>query len=204
MDFLQLFESAYDCLGNISQNNLLLILTCAFAIIFLVVLAFCAFSTRVRLADKTPFLHLSNAFSALALGCMLCEGSVKDALFFACIIKCSGYIMYAILNIFNRFCRVQQKNNNGSFVIQKTCQPYAPPTPISVQPLNTQVKLEHAISMADKLLNKNASRTDVQELERIKQTFMVLKIKEKISPAEGEILNDSFNALIKLAAKYDL
>ncbi|MDE7076763.1 MAG: hypothetical protein K2O62_05530, partial [Clostridia bacterium] len=66
------------------------------------------------------------------------------------------------------------------------------------------VRLEHALSIADKLLLKNLGRGDRQELEKIKIALTVLKVKGVLSPQEGESLNEMFNALLKLMAKYDL
>ena len=66
------------------------------------------------------------------------------------------------------------------------------------------VRLEHALSIADKLLLKNLGRGDRQELEKIKTALTVLKVKGILSAQEGEALNEMFNALLKLMAKYDL
>ena len=66
------------------------------------------------------------------------------------------------------------------------------------------VRLEHAISVTDRLLQKNLGKGDRQELEKLKNTLAVLQMKGALSPAESEILNENFNALLKLMAKYDV
>ena len=40
--------------------------------------------------------------------------------------------------------------------------------------------------------------------EKMKTALTVLKVKGVLSPEEGEALNEMFNALLKLMAKYDL
>ena len=66
------------------------------------------------------------------------------------------------------------------------------------------VRLEHAVAVTDKLLTKNLAKTDRQELEKLKNTLAVLKIKGSLNPVEADILNDNFNALLKLMAKYNV
>lgn len=78
-----------------------------------------------------------------------------------------------------------------------------PPRQIAPAAKNS-VRLEHAIAVTDKLLLKNLSKADRSELEKLKNTLAVLKIKGTLNPAESEILNDNFNALLKLMAKYNM
>ena len=60
------------------------------------------------------------------------------------------------------------------------------------------------MAVTDKLLTKNLSKSDRQELEKLKNTLAVLQIKGTLTPTEAEILNDNFNALLKLMAKYNV
>ena len=60
------------------------------------------------------------------------------------------------------------------------------------------------MGVTDKLLSKNLSKSDRQELEKLKNTLAVLQIKGTLTPTEAEILNDNFNALLKLMAKYNV
>ena len=64
------------------------------------------------------------------------------------------------------------------------------------------MRLDHALSIADKLLLKPLSRADRQELEKIKTTLTVIQVKGNPTAQEGEIINGQFNALVKLMAKY--
>ena len=60
------------------------------------------------------------------------------------------------------------------------------------------------MTVTDKLLTKNLSKPDRQDLEKLKNTLAVLQIKGSLTPIEAEILNDNFNALLKLMAKYNV
>ena len=51
----------------------------------------------------------------------------------------------------------------------------------------------------DKISPKNL----VQEAERIKSTLAFLKAKPDLTPADNDLLNEKFNTLLKLMAKYD-
>ena len=66
------------------------------------------------------------------------------------------------------------------------------------------VRLEHAVAVTDKLLTKNLAKADRLELEKLKNTLAVLKIKGTLNPTEADILNENFNALLKLMAKYNV
>ena len=66
------------------------------------------------------------------------------------------------------------------------------------------VRLDHAMTVTDKLLAKSLGKSDRQELEKLKNTLVVLQMKGNLSTAETDILNDNFNALLKLMAKYNV
>ena len=66
------------------------------------------------------------------------------------------------------------------------------------------MRLEHAVTVTDKLLAKNLGKGDRQELEKLKNTLAVLRVKGTLTPSEAEILNENFNTLLKLMAKYDV
>ena len=76
--------------------------------------------------------------------------------------------------------------------------------PVTAPAAQSVVRLDHALSIADKLLLKTLGRGDRQELEKIKTSLTVLKVKGELTPQDGEALNEMFNALLKLMAKYDL
>ena len=65
------------------------------------------------------------------------------------------------------------------------------------------IKLDHAVTVTENLLTKNLSKSDRQELEKLKNILAVLQIKGTLTTAESDILNENFNALLKLMAKYN-
>ncbi|MCD7729585.1 MAG: hypothetical protein LUI60_06715 [Clostridia bacterium] len=70
--------------------------------------------------------------------------------------------------------------------------------------LKSNVRLDHAVSVTDKLLAKELGRGDRQEAERIKTFLSLMQIKPELSPEENDRLNDNFNTLLKLMAKYNV
>jgi len=80
-------------------------------------------------------------------------------------------------------------------------KPERPETTVSAK---TNVRLEHAVSVTEKLLGKNLGKTDRMELEKLKNTLSVLQLKGTLTPAESDMLNENFNMLLKLMAKYNV
>lgn len=161
-------------------------------------------SKRLRAAEKRPFFHLVNAFAALTLALFCLEFDFSEAVIISAALWFVGYLIYGVL------CAVTPKHpkrgeERTTLRVQEVNRPYptAFATP-NVPPAQNTVRLEHALSIADKLLVKNLGRGDRQELEKMKTALTVLKVKGVLSPEEGEALNEMFNALLKLMAKYDL
>ena len=75
---------------------------------------------------------------------------------------------------------------------------------VDVPAAKSTVRLDHAVTVTDNLLRKNLGKGDRQELEKLKNTLVVLQMKGTLTPAESDILNDNFNALLKLMAKYNI
>jgi hypothetical protein len=110
--------------------------------------------------------------------------------------------MYGALCLFDRPKQKQPETK----VVYSALPPanFSPDAPVNIPAAKSSVRLEHALSIADKLLLKNLAKGDRQELERMKTTLSILQIKGALTPQEGGILNDNFNALLKLMAKYNL
>ena len=66
------------------------------------------------------------------------------------------------------------------------------------------MRTEHALSVTEKLLAKDLGRGDRQETERIKASLGFMQAKGDLSPEDNERLNDNFNTLLKLMAKYNV
>lgn len=182
----------------------------AFGAIFVLALVGCIFSDRLRAHSKRGFFHIVNIFSALTLVVFLTEFTLAQSVAVSAVFWCAGYLLYGVLNVF--------KVKRAPLAQSAPAPVSAPPQPAAGQvrrapmpqteqtpPAATSVvRLEHALSIADKLLLKNLGRGDRQELEKIKTALTVLKVKGILSAQEGEALNEMFNALLKLMAKYDL
>lgn len=176
----------------------------AFAALCIAVILCCALSPKIRAMKKRPFLHVLNAFAAITLVIFLTDYPLAQSAAAACIFWFTGYLVYGSLYLFKKKKRMVSAPLQEAPVQPSKIRrpPYAPaPAP---SPMTGEVRLEHAMSIADKLLLKNLGRGDRQELEKIKTTLTVLKVKESLSPQEGETLNEMFNALLKLMARYDL
>lgn len=199
-----------ELLGQLDKANfpLLAILDfSAFGVVFLAALLGCIFSQKVRAHDKRPFLYIVNLFTALTLAVFLTGFTLGQAVAVAAVFWCAGYLFYGVLCLFKVKTAPTVENVPLARVSAMTEPPRRPPVRPAPEPVNPSasvVRLEHALSIADKLLLKNLGKGDRQELEKIKTSLTVLKVKGILSPQEGETLNDMFNALLKLMAKYDL
>ena len=202
----QLFSKFAESVLSIPFDTLLLCDLCSFGGIFLIVLALCIFSRKLRYADKRPFFHLLNAFSALTLALLCTRYSAPLSIAAAAIFWCGGYLLYGLLCALSK--RPKERVERRAEVLPvSTPQPAAKspvPAPLNVPAAQNVVRLDHALTIADKLLLKTLGRGDRQELEKIKTSLTVLKVKGELSPQDGEALNDMFNALLKLMAKYDV
>ena len=150
-----------------------------------------------------------NAFAAVTLAVFLCEFSLEKSVAAAVAVWLAGFILYGVLRLFKVRGADVRESVQPPVSNVSVMQPRPPKSAQTVQAVprpavNSGVRLEHALSIADKLLMKNLGRGDRQELEKIKTALTVLKVKGVLSAQEGEALNDMFNALLKLMAKYDL
>lgn len=180
----------------------------AFLAIFIAVVVGGYFSKKIKGAPKRPFLSLVNVFAALTLAAFLTESELATSVFAASLFWIVGYILYGIICALSR---EKQKPQIGATILTElpvTPPPAAkPPREIPQTPAATaksSVRLEHAISVTDKLLSKNLGKSDRSELEKLKNTLAVLQIKGTLTSGEADILNDNFNTLLKLMAKYNI
>lgn len=176
-----------------------------FAAIFLLTLVLTLKIPKIKYSSKRPFLCLANAYAALVLAAFLIGGGMAQAVIAAALFWCAGYICYGILCFFSREKRRAAPAMQQA-VITSVPQTAPPKVPIKadVPAAKNNVRLEHAVSVTDRLLQKNLGKSDRQELEKLKNTLAVLQMKGTLSPAESDILNENFNALLKLMAKYDV
>lgn len=158
----------------------------------------------INASSKKPFLGLVCAYTALTFAAFLTVNEINSAAFVAAIFFIVGYLFYGLL------CAVKRRDRNIVTRERAVCAaPAIAPTykksvsPANSAAANSSVRLEYAQSITKKLLEKNPSRTDRQELEKLKTTLDILCSRGELSSAEGEILNENFNALLKLMAKYN-
>ena len=205
----EFFKTIFNQFGSADFALLAVIDFAAFGVVALAALLGCIFSKRLRAHDKRAFMWLVNAFAAVTLAVFLTEFTFEKSLAAAVAVWLVGFIVYGVL------CMFKVKIKNSAEMAQPTVSNITvaqsrPPRPVqSAQAVpqtavNSGVRLEHALTIADKLLLKNLGRGDRQELEKIKTALTVLKVKGVLSAQEGEALNEMFNALLKLMAKYDL
>ncbi len=204
-----LFKSVLAQLGNADFGLLIVIDLAAFGVVFAAALIGCLISHRVRARDKRAFLYAVNAFTALTLAVFLTEFPLAHSVAASAVFWCAGYLLYGALSLFKarkKRAPAAEGTPVQAAVIASGRQVRQPQSaPVTDAPAaQSGVRLEHALSIADKLLLKNLGRGDRQELEKIKIALTVLKVKGVLSPQEGESLNEMFNALLKLMAKYDL
>lgn len=202
-DIVLFFNNVFEEFARADFALLFLIDVGAFAFISVVAVFACIFSQRVRSTNKRPFLYLVDLFTALTLIVFLIRYTLPQAVAAVAVFRCIGIVIYGILRLFKPKERVIFEASGDS--IQSTVHsPMAERPPASLPMVQPGVRLDHALSIADKLLVKNLGRGDRQELEKIKTSLTILKVKGTLTPQEGESLNETFNTLLKLMAKYDL
>ena len=205
----EFFKSLLNQLSGANFALLALIDLSAFGVVALAALFGCIFSKRLRGCDKRAFMWVVNAFAAVTLAVFLCEFSLEKSVAAAVAVWLAGFILYGVLRLFKVRGADVRESVQPPVSNVSVMQPRPPKSAQTVQAVprpavNSGVRLEHALSIADKLLMKNLGRGDRQELEKIKTALTVLKVKGVLPAQEGEALNDMFNALLKLMAKYDL
>lgn len=200
------FDNLFNRLSSLKFEHLLIADLCAFGVIFLTVFILCIFSQKIRYLDKRPFLCAVNVFTAITFAVFTTGYQLAYSAAAAAAFWCVGYLMYGLLTLFKPTAPHASKAEVKSSAVSSYRPTVQSSSPIVLPPpaVQSSVRLEHALSIADKLLLKNLGRGDRQELEKIKTSLTVLKVKGTLTPQEGEQLNDMFNALLKFMAKYDL
>lgn len=206
-----LFKDFYGWIDSLPFDTLIYFIWGSYLAIFLVALVATLASKKIKAASKKPFLSLTNAYAAITLAAFMLQCGFAQSVTATVIFWVVGYILYGALCALTKSYATRKA---------KITQAAAAETPIPVQPMRAMrtdmqaqaqipaakngVRLEHAVAVTDKLLTKNLAKTDRQELEKLKNTLAVLKIKGSLNPTEADILNDNFNALLKLMAKYNV
>ena len=202
--FSQNINKIYSSLSSVAFDTLMWIVWGSFAAIFAATIISCFLSHKIKAASKRPYLCLVNAYAALTLASFLTANELPQSILAAVLFWCVGYVTYGAL------CMITPKQIEEKPVSQLalTAMPVQPQKAVAARtetsPAKSSVRLEHAITVTDKLLQKNLGKGDRQELEKLKNTLAVLQMRGTLSPSEADILNDNFNALLKLMAKYNM
>lgn len=199
----EFFSHAFSSLSSFSTDLLITFAFGGFAAVFLVALIGTLCSRRLKRADKRPFLRFVNLFTAVVLSVFLTGFPLASSVMAAALFWCVGYLAYGLLCVLSK---PKEKNcgRRGNTVGAMPCAVPVRSLPPEVPAAKNSVRLEHALSIADRLLLKNLGRSDRMELEKMKTALSVLQVKGTLSPQESETLNENFNALLKLMAKYNL
>ncbi len=200
----QFLNDIVNAVAGIPFDILLLGDACAFGGIFLLALILCACSVKFRYADKRPFFHLLNAFSAVTLALFCTAYSAPQSIAAAAVFWCVGYLLYGLLCALSRSAKERPVYAERPLSLPPARPPISSAANSQIPAARNIVRLDHALAIADKLLLKSLGRGDRQELEKIKTSLTVLKVKGELSPQDGEALNEMFNAILKLMAKYEV
>lgn len=205
------FKSFYGWFDSLPFDTLIYFIWGSYLAIFLASFVATLASAKIKAASKKPFMCLTNAYAAVTLAAFMLQCGFAQSITATVTFWVAGYLLYGALCAFTKNYETRKA---------KVTQAAATETPIPVQPIRAMrtdmqaqaqvpaakngVRLEHAVAVTDRLLTKNLAKTDRQELEKLKNTLAVLKIKGSLNPTEADILNDNFNALLKLMAKYNV
>lgn len=207
--FAQIFEKVNSFLSGVPFDALVTFVWGSYAAVFTLAAILSLLFKKFKKATKRPFLCFTNAYAGVTLALFLKEFSFAEAVTAASVFWVAGYVLYGLL------CALSSEGKPVAQPAMRVSGVAALPTPAPVvnsakaaevraPAAKNNVRLEHAVAVTDKLLSKNLSKSDRQELEKLKNTLAVLQIKGTLTPTEAEILNDNFNALLKLMAKYNV
>ena len=198
---INFFGGIFNSLAAIPFGTLVTIALSVFGGLLVLFAVICALSARLRAADKRPVFHFVNAFTAVFFALMLTGTEVAQAAFFAAVFWLAGYLYYGALCAFTR-CPSPRASRPANSVSALPPHEASRAERASLPAAESGVRLDHALSVADKLLLRQLSRADRQELEKIKTALTVIQVEGSPNPQECEIINNYFNALLKLMAKY--
>ncbi len=199
----QFFNNVYSSLSSVPHDTLMWIIWGSFSAIFLMSVIANFVSGAVRSASKRPFLCFVNAYTAVTLAGFLTANELAPSILAASLFWCAGYLAYGLLCVITKPSK-RKTVSQIAFSSIPPQQPSVPPVRTDTVPAKASVRLDHAMTVTDKLLAKSLGKSDRQELEKLKNTLVVLQMKGNLSTAETDILNDNFNALLKLMAKYNV
>ena len=203
--FTKLINGAYSAISSVKFDTLMWIICGTFAGIFFVTLIATVFTRKIGMANKRPFLCLVNAYTAVTLAAVSTVNGFPQSVLAAAAFWCVAYIAYGVLCAFTKpQPPVEKQIAISALPAALPASVQARKARVDVPAAKSTVRLDHAVTVTDNLLRKNLGKGDRQELEKLKNTLVVLQMKGTLTPAESDILTDNFNALLKLMAKYNI
>lgn len=199
-----MIDSIYSSISSVSFDTLVWLILGSFAAITVLTVILCFAIPKIRASGKRPYLCLVNAYTALMLSAFLTKEPLAQSALAAILFWCFGYLLYGLLCFITKPVKKEESTPSVVTLLPSRVANAAPAPRADIPAAKSSVRLEHAISVTDRLLQKNLGKSDKQELEKLKSTLSVLQMKGELSPAESDILNDNFNALLKLMAKYNI
>lgn len=202
--FSRIIENLYSSVTSISFDTLVWIILGTFLGItaLIVILVFAV--PKIRVGEKRPYLCLVNAYTAVVLAAFLSKQTLAQSALAAVIFWCLGYFLYGVLCFISKPQKEETTQVSTLGFLPASQSRTVQPPHTDVPAAKSSVRLEHAKSVTERLLQKNLGKSDRQELEKLKTTLSVLETKGTLTPAESDILNENFNALLKLMAKYNI
>lgn len=201
--FSKVIESIYSFVAALSFDVLVWLVVGSFAAITLLTGVLCFALPKVRAAQKRPYLCLVNAYTSVVLAAFLTREPFAQSVLAAAVFWCFGYFLYGGLCVVSKPEAKKSDTLSASVSVLPVRGVVSPPR-VETTAARSSVRLEHAISVTERLLQKNLGKSDRQELEKLKSTLSVLEMKGELTPAESDVLNEDFNALLKLMAKYNI
>ena len=158
--FTEFINNVYSSVASVPFDTLIWIIWGSFAALSLATLILCLCIPRLRGYSKRPYLCLVNAYAAITLAAYLTENGLPQSVLAAVIFWCVGYLLYGLL------CLTTKRKKQAAIQSQVAISSLPVTTPPVTQPViraevptaKSTVRLEHAISVTDRLLQKNLGK----------------------------------------------
>lgn len=201
--FSEIFNKLFSRIVSLSFDTLMFVVWGSFFVIFVLSFFACLFSPTIRGSSKRPYLCILNAYSALTMIVFLTKNDIPHSILATCAFWFTGYLSYGFLCMFTK---KPQETIEPIAISQTQTNLRMPADNLrkDIPAAKNSVRLEHALAIIDKLLTKNLGKGDRQEIEKLKNALIMLETRGELTPNEGDILNENFNSLLKLMAKYNV
>ncbi len=202
IDFYAIINQAMEYYFNTSFNLKVLIVLLSFGLVSFLLMIIAPLSKTFKKSSKRAYIVFSILCCVGLYLVMRLEFTIYISSLISFILACVGGLVYLYLILFKAKSNSSRSQRGGDIHVQAL----SPPPPNAVrgegQAVPADVRLEHAVSIIDKLLLLNVSRVDRGTLNSMKATFLLYRQKGTLTAEENKVLNDSLNALLKLMSKY--